>query len=197
MRKVRWPKNGFTYPEMLVVVIIFILIFLTVYPMYKRYNAITELRNTSQAIRDQLRIAQNKASSGVTASNGLVSHWVVHLHRDGLEYEYETGACPVVTDTAAAGYSSRYSFMTCPDRDDYVLYDFPERFSISHQYATENEVNIFFSAINGSVKIYSQNGTLLGDTVDIHINSDEYEDMYVVLRVNGSGNIFEERLQSN
>jgi prepilin-type N-terminal cleavage/methylation domain-containing protein len=187
-------QRGFTYPELLVVVMIFVLIFLAAVPLYKRFNTLQELKNTSQAIRDQLRVAQNKATNGVTGSNGLVSHWIVHLHHTSFEYEYETGACPVVTDSTAGGYSNRYNFNSCPNRSDYVLYDFPQRFSISHQYPSESEVNIFFSSINGSVTIYSGSGAYLGNEVDIKISSDEYTDMYVILRVNGSGNISEERM---
>lgn len=193
MRRVR-NGAGFTYPEMLVVITIVALVFFFTIPLYKRFNALNELKTTSQAIRDQLRAAQNKSSSGVAAANGQPAHWIVHLHRNSDEFEYEKAACPVVMDPAATGYSDRYNFNSCPNRSDYELFDFPSRFSITHQYTDQNEVNIFFSSINGTVKVYDATGGYLGNTVDIRISSDDYPDIYVILHVNASGNISEERM---
>ena len=185
--------KGFTYPEMLVVVVIIAVIFLVTVPLYKQFNTLNELKNVSQKIRDELRSAQNRASSGVTASNDEPSHWVVTIHRDNNLYEYETGACPVVTDTSVTGYADRYIFESCPNKSHYRVHAVPQYFSISHQYSGSDEANIFFSSIHGSVTVYDSSGVLLGDTIDIRIESTEYPDMYTVLRVNQSGTISEER----
>jgi len=189
-------SRGFTYPEMLVVVVIIALVFFAAIPLYKQFNTLNELKNTAQKIRDDLRLAQNKASSGVTATNGTSSHWVVQLRQNGSSLEYASGACPVLTDTSVTGYSGRYNFNACPNRSNHKFNQFPDRFSVSHQYAGNDEVNIFFSSINGSVTVYDSNGILLGNAIDVRIDSNEYPAMYIVLRVNQTGSISEER-QSN
>jgi prepilin-type N-terminal cleavage/methylation domain-containing protein len=185
--------KGFSYPEVLIVVVIIAITFLITFPMYKRFNALTELKNTAQAVRDQLRIAHNKSLNGVIPSNNMISHWVFHVHKNDFEYEYESAACPVIEDPSATGYSNRYTFNSCPERSDYALYDFPLRFNISHQYSNETEANLFFESISGNMKVYNSNGVYLGDTIDIRIASDEYPDIYLIFHVNSAGGVSEEK----
>jgi len=185
---------GFTYPELLLVVLIILTVFFFTFPLYKRFNAEAELKNTAQVIRDQLRIAHNKAINGVQSENSLITHWVFHVHRSANEYEYESAACPVIEDPSATGYLQRYNFNSCPNRSDYILFDFPKRLAISHQYDLQPEVDLFFESISGYMKVYDQSGNYLGDTIDINISSDEYPDISVLFHVNGKGNISEEKI---
>lgn len=178
---------------MLIIVVIIALVFFATVPLYKQFNTLNELKITAQKVRDELRSAQNRASSGVTSINGSSAHWVVQLHQNSSIFEYESGACPVVIDTAASNYSDRYNFNQCPNRSHHKLVSFSDKFSVSHQYTGHDEVNVFFSSINGSVTVYDSSGVLLGDSIDVRIASTEYPDVYIVLRVNQSGNISEER----
>jgi type II secretory pathway pseudopilin PulG len=192
---IQWLKKkevGFTYPELLIVVIIIAFIAIFTWPIYKRFNALQEIRVTANGIRDQIRTSQNKSVSGIKSSNGYISNWVTHVHHNGFEFEYETAACPVITNSGTSGYVNRYTFNSCPNRSDYQLYTIPGRLSISHQYSDEPEANLFFASITGSLTIYNQYGTVLGNAIDIKISSTEYPDMYIILHVNSRGDVTQE-----
>lgn len=184
-------NRGYTYPEILIVIVIIAIVFFITIPLYKQFTALNQLKTTSQALRDQIRTAQNKATTGVSSDAGTPAHWVIQI--GATANQYSVGACPVVTDTTVAGYADRYNFNSCPGRSAYAQFAFPDTFSISHQYDGYSQVNIFFSSITGNVTVYDMNGNYLGDTIDIKVSSDEYTDNYVLLHVNESGNISEER----
>lgn len=189
-------QRGFTFIELLIVLTILSLIFLTLLPFYRRYVAQTELRNITVKMRSVLRSAQNKALNGVAASDGTSVHWVVHIHNNSYHYEYEVGGCPVNTNASSSGYPYRYQFMQCNGGSiskDYQLVDFPARFSVTHQYSSSYpEVNIFFANINGTVTVYDPNGNVLGNNIDIQISSDDYANLYTIFHVNAQGGISEE-----
>jgi prepilin-type N-terminal cleavage/methylation domain-containing protein len=185
-------QHGFTFIELLIVITILSLIFITILPFYRRYVAQTELKNITIKMRSVLRSAQNKSLNGVASSDGTPVHWVVHIHNNSYHYEYEVGGCPVNIDPSSAGYDQRYQFMNCNNKD-YLLVDFPQRFSVTHQYSSSYpEVNIFFANINGDITIYSPDGSVIGNTIDIQITSDDYENLYTIFHVNAKGGISEE-----
>ncbi|MDQ3098421.1 MAG: prepilin-type N-terminal cleavage/methylation domain-containing protein [bacterium] len=185
-------QRGFTFIELLIVVTILSLIFMSILPFYRRYVAQTELNKTTIMMRNVLRSAHNKSLNGVASSDGTTVHWVVHIHNNSTQYEYEVGGCPVNTDSGSGTYTERYQFMNCGNKD-YLLADFPQRFSVTHQYsASYPEVNIFYANINGDVTVYSSNGSILGTNIDIKISSDDYENLFTIFHVNAKGGISEE-----
>ncbi len=185
-------QRGFTFIELLIVLTIMALVFMTLLPFYRRYVAQTQLKNITVEMRSVLRSAHNKALNGVASTDGTMVHWVIHIHNNSFNYEYETGGCPVNVDAASANYDQRYQFLNCGTAD-YVLEDFPSRFSVTHQYSSSYpEVNIFFANINGTVVVYDPNGNVIGNTIDIQISSDDYPNLYTIFHVNAQGGISEE-----
>jgi type II secretory pathway pseudopilin PulG len=185
-------EKGFSYPELLIVVIILALVAFYTVPLYKQFNALQEIKSTSSILRDQIRISHSKSLNGIVPSNGMLSNWVTHVHHNGYEYEYETAACPIMTNPGVTGYSNRYTFNNCQNRSDYKLYAVPLRLAISHQYTSESEANLFFASITGELTVYDQSGNVLGNVIDIKISSTEYPSMYTILHVNSKGEVSQE-----
>jgi Tfp pilus assembly major pilin PilA len=193
MKVFRINEAGYTFPELLLVVVIIVFFVMITLPMYRRYSAVQELKNISQQVRDQVRSAQNKAINGIASSTGAPANWVLRIYASGGEEKYETGACPIIEDTAAVGYDLRYTFSSCPGRFEYKETVIPSTLSVSHQYAGETEANMFFASITGYLTVYDSIGNELGDEIYLRISSDDYPEMYVILHINNRGGISEEK----
>jgi prepilin-type N-terminal cleavage/methylation domain-containing protein len=192
-------QRGFTLPELLIVVTIIMLVLLYEFPAYKTFSAKTELKNASTVIRDELRVAQNKALNGKVPSSGITSFWVFHIHtqQSGTSNHYETAGCNPLNNIFA---SAECSDVSISDFKQTVL---PDKFHIypvaispepADKYDTIQETNLFFAPISGAVKVYDDTGTLLGTSINIKIQSDEYPDIYYLFTVNSNGTISEQTL---
>jgi hypothetical protein len=90
-----------------------------------------------------------------------------------------------------------------PDTANYKEITMPARFSIypvavspepANKYDDVDEVNLFFSSISGSLKVYSEDGTYLGNSVSIKIESQEYPSVYYLFTINSNGTISEQTI---
>jgi prepilin-type N-terminal cleavage/methylation domain-containing protein len=197
-------ERGFSLIELLIVITLMAIIFGISVPFYRRYVAQTELKNVSQDLYLKLVTAHNNAVNGVVPKSVVSGSqrywWVIHIHQSGYTWEYETGACPLIADTAAPGYASQFGFTFCGTQD-YTYHTFPSRFDITHEYVgSYNEANIYFEPITGKVSVYSIDGSQrLDDTIDltksainIKITSIDYPQLSITFHVNHQGTISQE-----
>ncbi|MDQ3098593.1 MAG: type II secretion system GspH family protein [bacterium] len=197
-------ERGFSLIELLIVITIMAIIFGASVPFYRRYVAQTELTNVAQDLYLKLVTAHNNAVNGVVPKDAPTTsqryYWVVNMHDAGTSWEYDTGACALVTDPAAPGYAEQFGFNFC-NPYDYEHFVFPARFIVSHDYSLSySEANVYFEPITGMVRIYSIDGLdrlddptdLTKNAINIRVASKDYPQLAVTFHVNHQGTITQE-----
>jgi prepilin-type N-terminal cleavage/methylation domain-containing protein len=192
-------QRGFTFPELLVVVFIIMILMMYAFPSFRSFNAKSQLKNISIIVKNEIRDSQNKSQNGKVPSSGDTGYWIFHIHtlQTGWADHYEVAGCN------PTGFVFATTECFNPDTANYKEITMPARFSIypvavspepANKYDDVDEVNLFFSSISGSLKVYSEDGTYLGNSVSIKIESQEYPSVYYLFTINSNGTISEQTI---
>ncbi len=192
-------QRGFTLPEILVVILIIMISFVYALPAYKVFATRGDLKQIATIVKTEIRNSHNNAINGKVPTSGVTTNWVFHLHtiQTGTTNHFAVAGCSPVNHifTSAlcnVGVNANYKETSLlPKFKIYPVAISPE---VADKYDTISEVNIFFSPISGVIKVYDQSGNLIGLTVNIKIQSDEYPNIYYLLTVNNNGTISEQTM---
>lgn len=138
-------RRGFSIVELLVVIALFVLSSAIVVAAYSNFNQNQLLKNGALTLRDDLRLAHNKASSGDKSQgcSGLtLVGWFVRINKAGTSYNIYS-VCRSSTNVES---SSLLKTVNLPARVSVfdILYN-----------GTQNQVNILFQPVENTASFHN------------------------------------------